>query len=170
MKRLVSFLAYGAAVLTVVFALALPIKVFPAFLSVIRSLDLKIAPWFSGGEAAFVLDQERYQITVFHPVYPALVGEGEKGFVQLVWRPRSILPAQVHDSLDLDRDGSIDCDISFSNPGDAKTVPTLTVVPRSPWVLPVQNSTTLSLESVLIEKGRNEIFVRIPVKKKIGPQ
>ncbi len=169
MKRLVCFLAYGAAVLTVVFALALPIKVFPVFLSVIRSLDLKIAPWFSGGEAAFVLDRERYQITVFHPVYPALVGEGEKGFVQLVWRPRSVLPLQVHDSIDLDHDGSIDCDISFSNPGDEKTVPVLTVVPRSSWVLPVRNSSTLSLESVLIEKGRSEFFVRIPVKKKIGP-
>ena len=166
MKRLVRYLAYGAAVLTVAFAVALPIKVMPKFLSLVGSLDLKIAPWFSGGEVAFVLDRGNYQIKVFHPVYPALVGEGEKGFVQLVWQPRMVLPLQVQDSIDLDRDGSVDCEISFSNPGDEKTVPLLTVVPRSPWVLPVQNSPTLSLGGVLIEKGRNEIFVRIPIKKR----
>ncbi len=43
--------------------------------------------------------------------------------------------------------------------------PLLTVIPRSPWVLPVQNSRTISLAEALIERGGNEIFVRSPVKK-----
>ena len=165
MKRIIHYGAYGAAILTVLFALALPIKVMPIFLSIIGDLDLKIAPWFSGGEAAFVIDRGNYQITVFRPVYPALVGEGEKGFVQLVWRPRMVLPLKVQDSIDLNRDGSVDCEISFSNPTDENAVPFLTVIPKSPWVLPVQNSQTISLSEVLIEKGRSDIFVRIPVRK-----
>jgi hypothetical protein len=165
MKRLIHFLAYGAAVLTIIFSLALPIKVMPFFLSVVGAMHLKIAPWFSGGEESFVIDRGSHQIRIYHPVYPALTGEGSKGFVQLIWQPKTALPRQVQDALDLDQDGILDCEISFSNPVDEKTVPILTVIPRSPWVLPVKNSQTTSLSEVLIEKGQNAIFVRIPVKK-----
>jgi hypothetical protein len=93
------------------------------------------------------------------------VGEGEKGFVQLVWQSRSVLPLKVQDSIDLNRDGTVDCEISFSNPTDENAVLLLTVIPKLPWVLPVQNSQTISLSEVLIEKGRSDIFVRIPVRK-----
>ena len=165
MKRIIHYVAYGAAIFTVLFALALPIKVMPIFLSIVGALDLKIAPWFSGGEVAFVIDRGNYQIKVYRPVYPALMGEGEKGFVQLVWQPRSVLPLKVQDSIDLNRDGTVDCEISFSNPTDENAVLLLTVIPKSPWVLPVQNSQTISLSEVLIEKGRSDIFVRIPVRK-----
>jgi hypothetical protein len=168
MKRTIHFLAYGIALLTVLFSLALPIRVMPAFLSVVGALDLKIAPWFSGGEKAFVIDRGSHQITVYHPVYPALIGEGEKGFVQLVWQPKSALPLKVQEAIDLNRDGRVDCEISFSNPSSDKGVPLLTVIPKSPWVLPVQNSPTTSLSEVLIVKGRDAIFVRVPVRK-VGP-
>jgi hypothetical protein len=164
MKRLVLFLGYGAAVLTVLFALALPIKVLPIFLSVVNAMNLKIAPWFSGGEVAFMIDRGSHQIKVYRPVYPALFGEGSKGFVQLVWQPRSALPPQVQDSIDLNRDGIIDCQISFPNPTAETDRPVLTVIPKSPWVLPVQSSPTTSLE-VLIERGRDAIFVRVPIIK-----
>jgi hypothetical protein len=168
MKRTIHFLAYGIALLTVFFALALPIKVMPAFLSVVGALHLKIAPWFSGGEKAFVIDRGSHQITVYHPVYPALVGEGKKGFVQLVWQPRSALPVKVQEAIDLNRDGRVDCEISFSNPASEKGGSLLTVTPKSPWVLPVQNSPTTSLSEVLIEKGRDAIFIRVPIRK-VGP-
>ncbi len=167
MKRTIPYLAYGAAVLTILFALALPIKVLPVFVSAVRALDLKIAPWFSGGEAAFVVDRGTYQIKIYHPVYPALVGEGSKGFVQLVWQPRSALPSEIQDSLDLDRDGKVDCEISVSNITEGGQ-PLLTVVPKSPWVLPVDRSRTKSLDEVLVERGRDAVFVRIPVRK-TGP-
>ena len=165
MKRMIPYLAYGAAILTILFALALPIKVLPIFVSAIKALDLKIAPRFSGGEVAFVIDRGGYQIKVYHPVYPALVGEGSEGFVQLIWQPRSALPSEVQDALDLDGDGNVDCEISIFNPSGKGATPLLTVIPKSPWVLPVQNSRTTSLERVLIEKGRDAIFVRIPVRK-----
>ncbi len=168
MKRLVHLLAYGAAVLTILFALALPMKLTPVFLSAVAALDLKIAPWYTGGEEAFVIDRGAYRIRVFRPVYPALVGEGKKGFVQLVWQPRTALPAMIADSMDLNRDGNVDCEISFSNPGESEVPLRLTVIPKSAWVVPVQNSPTVSL-GVLIEKGRNQIFVRIPVKKTEAP-
>jgi hypothetical protein len=166
MKRIVYFLAYGAAVLTTLFALALPVKILPIFVSFVGALDLKIAPWFSGGEVAWVLDRGSHQIKVYHPVYPALVGEGKKGFVQLVWQPRGALPLTVQEAIDLNRDGSVDCEISFPNPASEEAVPLLTVIPKSPWVLPVQNSPTTSLSEVLIEKGREAIFIRIPVLKR----
>jgi hypothetical protein len=35
MKRMIHYLAYGAAILTVLFALALPLKVMPMFLNVV---------------------------------------------------------------------------------------------------------------------------------------
>ena len=165
MKRLFRFLGYGAAALTILFALALPIKGFPIFLSALSSLNLQIAPWFSGGEVAFVIDRNSYQIKVYHPVYPALVGEGSKGFVQVVWQPRSALPSRVQEAIDLNRDGIIDCQISFPNPTAETARPVLTVIPKSPWVLPVHSSPTTSLEAVLIEKGRDAIFVRVPVRK-----
>jgi hypothetical protein len=168
MKRTIHFLAYGIALLTVLFALALPIKVMPAFLSAVGALHLKIAPWFSGGEKAFVIDRGSHQITVYHPVYPALVGEGKKGFVQVVWQPRSALPVKVQETIDLNRDGRVDCEISFSNPASEKEVSLLTVIPKSPWVLPVQNSSTTSLSAVLIEKGRDAIYIRVPIRK-VGP-
>ena len=57
MNRIVYFLAYGAALLTVLFALALPMKILPIFVSAVGVLDLKIAPWFSGGEKAFMIDR-----------------------------------------------------------------------------------------------------------------
>ncbi len=168
MKRLLRFLGYGAAALTILFALALPIRGFPVFLSALGNLGLKIAPWYSGGEVASTLDRGSYQIKVYHPVYPALVGEGEKGFVQLVWQPRSALPPRVQEEIDLNGDGTVDCEISFSNPPGETAIPVLTVKPKSPWVSPVQNSPTTSLEGVLIERVKDAMFVRIPVKK-LGP-
>lgn len=165
MKRLIIFLGYGAAALTILFAIALPVMGFPVFLSALGSLNLKIAPWFSGGEVAFVIDQSSYQIKVFHPVYPALAGEGSKGFVQLVWQPRSALPSQVREAIDLNRDGTVDCEISFSNPPGEASAPVLTVVPQSPWVSPVHDSPTISLEGVLVERVKDAMFVRIPVRK-----
>jgi hypothetical protein len=168
MKRLVPFLGYGAAVLTVLFAVALPIKVFPIFLSVVGALDLKIAPWYSGGEVAYVIDRGGHQIKVFRPVYPALVGEGSKGFVQVVWEPRSALPSQVQDTIDLNHDGIVDCEISFSNPSDEAAKPLFTVIPKSPWVFPVHDSGTHMREGVLVERVRNSMFVRIPIRR-VGP-
>jgi hypothetical protein len=165
MKRLIPFLGYGAAILTVLFALALPMKGFPIFLSGVKSLDLKISPTFSGGEVAFVLDRGSHQIKVYHPVYPALFGEGSKGFVQLVWQPRSALPSQVEDSIDLNCDGTVDCEIFFSNPPGEAVVPRLTVKPKSPWIFPVDNSPTISFEGVLVERVKDAMFVRIPIRK-----
>jgi hypothetical protein len=165
MKRLIPFLGYGAAILTVLFAVAFPLKLFPIFQSLVGSLDLKIAPWFSGGETAFVIDRGGYQIKVYHPVYPGLMGEGSKGFVQLVWQPRSALPSQVQDAIDLNRDGTVDCEITFSNPSGETPAPVLTVHPKSPWVFSVHNSPTTSLEGVLIERVKDSMFVRIPIRK-----
>jgi len=165
MKRTIHFLAYGAAVLTVLFALALPIMGFPIFLSALGSLNLKIAPWFSGGEIAFVIDRSSYRIMVYHPVYPALVGEGSKGFVQVVWQPRSALPSRVQEAIDLNRDGTVDCEISFSNPPGEESPPVLTVNPKSPWVSPVLDSPTTSLEGVLVERVKDAMFVRVPIRK-----
>ena len=165
MKRIIHYGAYGAAILTVLFALALPMKGLPIFLSALGSLNLRIAPWYSGGEAAFVIDRSNYQIKVYHPVYPALVGEGSKGFVQVVWQPRGALPYQVQEALDLDRDGKVDCEISFSNPGDEKAVPLLTVNPKSPWVLPVHSSPTISFEGTLVERVGDAMYVRVPIRR-----
>ncbi len=165
MKRLISFLAYGAAVLTILFALALPIKGFPVFLSALGNSGLKIAPWYSGGEVASTFDRGRYQIQVYHPVYPALVGKGEEGFVQVVWQPRSALPPRVQEAIDLNGDGKPDCEISFSNPPEEAGAPILTVNPKMSWVSAVHNSPTTSFEGVLVERVKDAMYVRIPVRK-----
>ncbi len=120
--------------------------------------------WFSGGDVAFVIDRRSHQIQVYRPAYPALVGEGSKGFVQLVWQPRSALSSRVEKAIDLNGDGIVDCEISFTNP-PILTAPVLSVKPKSPWVSAVYESKTTSLEGVLIEKAKDTIFVRIPIKK-----
>jgi hypothetical protein len=139
MKRLILFLGYGAAVLTILFALALPIKGFPIFLSALSSLNLKIAPWFSGGEVAFVIDRNSYQIKVY--------------------------PSRVQEAIDLNRDGMVDCEISFSIPPGEESPLILTVNPHSPWVSPVLDSPTTSLGGVLAERVKDAIFVRVPIRK-----
>lgn len=164
MKRLIVFLGYAAAGLTIVFALLLPIKGLPFFVTGVKALDLKIAPWFSGGDVAVIIDRGSYHIKVYRPTYPALIGEGPKGFVQLVWEPRSALPSRVEEAIDLNRDGIVDCEISFTNPPDPAP-PVLSVKPKSPWVSVVYHSKTTSLEGVLIEKVKDAIFVRIPIQK-----
>jgi len=170
MKRLYSFIAYGAAALTILFAVALPIKVLPIFLSAVEALDLRIAPWYSGGEVAFSIDRGSYRIDVYRPVYPALIGEGSKGFVQLVWRPRSALPFEVKEAIDFNRDGAVDFEISFSNPPDGSPAPVLTVDPKSARVVPVQDSRTVSLDGALIEKVKDAMFIRVPLRKTGKPE
>jgi len=165
MKRIIHFLAYTAAVLTILFSIALPFKILPVFVTAVRAMNLRIAPWFSGGEAAFVIDRGPYKIKVNRPVYPALVGEGSKGFIQLSFTPRAGLPPQIEDSIDLNRDGTVDCDISISNVANPSADARMTVTPKSAWVLPVRNSKTTSLDEVLIEKGKDAVYVRIPVRK-----
>jgi len=75
------------------------------------------------------------------------------------------LPSQVQDSIDLNRDGTVDCVISFSNPLGEEDAPVITVDPKSPWVFPSHNSKTASLEGVLIEKVKDAMFVRIPIRR-----
>jgi hypothetical protein len=169
MKRFFSGMAYGAAVLTILFALALPIKILPIFLSIVEAMNLKISPLYSGGELAFVIEREGHCIEVFRPVFPALIGEGSQGFVQMVWTPRNTLPAEVHETIDFNRDGIIDMDIAFTNPPGNSPAPVLTVYPRSPWVKAVHQSATTSFAEVLIEKVGNSMYIRVPLQKPKKP-
>jgi hypothetical protein len=77
-----------------------------------------------------------------------------KGHLLRSLHPRNALPVRVQESLDLNRDGIVDCELSFFNPQGENAALLFTVIPKSPWVLPVQNSPTTFLSEVLIEKGR----------------
>jgi len=63
---------------------------------------IKVSPWFSGGEVIHTLAEPHYQVLIREPVFQALVGERDEGFVQIDWVPTGeALPAQIRSDIDV---------------------------------------------------------------------
>lgn len=80
-----------AGYLWAVFAVVLIALVFsrsekaPGFLAELTGM--RISPKFTGGEIKKTLARENYKIRVHKPVFPGLLGERNKGFVQIDFEP-----------------------------------------------------------------------------------
>jgi len=57
----------------------------------IASTGIRINPRFSGGEAETTLVRSGYRVIVHRPVFEALLGRSRTGFVQVDWKPDSIV-------------------------------------------------------------------------------
>jgi hypothetical protein len=69
---------------------------------------LRVSPWFTGGEVAATVNHGPYETRVHEPVFQALIGEREEGFVQVTVTPSDSLPPVVREDVDFDRDGKPD--------------------------------------------------------------
>jgi len=108
MKTLKGILGYSWAFLTIFIVLATFIgnDYFSGKLA--SATDIKISPWFSGGEIIKTIDHGAYKTYIHRPVFDALIGERRKGFIQLKWEPYAGLPPVVQETIDYNDDNRAD--------------------------------------------------------------
>lgn len=163
MKRLISFLAYAVAVLTIAVAVVGPLVWFGAFSRAAAKTSLRIDPIYSGGEPARVIARQGYQMVVYKPVLKrAPLAQGGP-FVQVVWKPVSGLPAAISDAVDLDGDGQPDCVVSFQVPRDPRAELRVTVKPLTGLVQPM-NAVGKDSFTSLIARVNDTIVLRVPLR------
>jgi hypothetical protein len=120
MQKLLSFLGYTAAVLTIAAALLTPFLLMRVFTRAVAGTGIRINDAYSGGEPDNEIKHGDYWIIVNRPVRPSAPLQGLKPFVQVSWVPVGKLPLSIADVIDLDHDGRPDVAIRFDVPSDAK--------------------------------------------------
>ncbi|OPY56329.1 MAG: hypothetical protein A4E55_02156 [Pelotomaculum sp. PtaU1.Bin035] len=108
MSRLKSVLAYTAAVLALLIALATFTGMDSFGRKLVSVTGIKVSPWMIGGEVVSVIEHEGYQTVIHRPVFDGLFSERKKGMLQIDWTPQQGLPARVDELIDFDRDGKDD--------------------------------------------------------------
>jgi len=106
MKRIKAYAGYTMAVLSMLIVLATFLGescLAKAFAAV---TDLKISPWYTGGDVARKIAHPDYETSIHQPVFMALIGERKEGFVQVDWAPLSRLPAELSEVIDYSGDGT----------------------------------------------------------------
>jgi hypothetical protein len=99
----------------------------------------KVAAWAKGGEIVQTIEHDTYRTSIHRPVFDGLFWEKQTGFVQVDWSSEQPLPEQIHETLDLDGDGSPDARVALDTQKN-----TAVITPLSPSVI------GLSREAVLI--------------------
>jgi len=109
MKRLKSILGFIWAILAIPIILATFMGMNFWAKELADVTGVKISPWFSGGEVARTISQEGYRTEIHEPVFQALLGERDEGFVQINWIPvNGKLPPLIEQEIDYDGDGTND--------------------------------------------------------------
>jgi len=163
MKRLTAILGYGAAVLTIVVAVAGPLFWFGIFSRAAAKTPLRIDPMYTGGEPARIIAGDGYQIAVYKPVLKRGPLSQTASFVQIVWKPASALPPAISDPVDLDGDGRPDCVVSFQASRDPHAKLRVSVRPLTALVQPMNEVGKDSFSS-LIARVNDTILVRVPLR------
>lgn len=83
MKRVLRILGYAwaAAALPVVLMAFMGMNFWAGALA--RSTGVVISPWYTGGEVARTIDRGEYRTRIHRPVFDALIGQRDEGFVQV---------------------------------------------------------------------------------------
>jgi hypothetical protein len=115
MNRLKSILGHTWAILALPIMLATFMGLDYWAKSLAKITDVKISPWFSGGEIIRTLAHENYKTILHRPVFDGLFGERKEGFVQVNWVPLGEnLPPVINEEIDIDGDGTNDFHIQFN--------------------------------------------------------
>ena len=115
MNRLKSILGHTWAILALPIMLATFMGLDYWAKSLAKITDVKISPWFSGGEIIRTLVHENYKTILHRPVFDGLFGERKEGFVQVNWVPLGEnLPPVINEEIDIDGDGTNDFHIQFN--------------------------------------------------------
>jgi len=69
---------------------------------------MKVNPIYSGGEIDRIVGDSSLKITIYKPVFEALIGESSTGFVQVKFEGDSLLPDKINSEIDFDNDGKTD--------------------------------------------------------------
>ena len=163
MTKLTSWLGYVEAVITLLFMASFPFWSMDQITAAVGRAGLVIDSSYSGGTLAFTLAREGYVIDVYKPVFPGLIAKNREGFVQLTLRPLSGLPKDLTTSVDYDGDGVADFEIKLTDCCDRDIKPHLTVIPRNPSVVAVQDAKTNVDAHILAEPVKDTIYIRVPL-------
>jgi len=123
MKKLKVVLGYTAAILTmfVVLATFLGNNYFSRML--VSAAGIKVSPRYTGGEVMKVIEHGAYRTIMHRPVFDGLIGDREKGFIQIKWEATAALPPVISEPVDYDGDNSIDFVITLdTDTGEAKII------------------------------------------------
>jgi hypothetical protein len=74
----------------------------------VNGLELEISPWFTGGAVVRTVSHAGYETRIHRPVFDALIGKRQEGFVQVVWAKTETLPVTLSEEIDYDGDGKVD--------------------------------------------------------------
>lgn len=151
MQKLKAILGYLVAVITIIIVL-------PTFVGLegwgnrlVYATQLRVSPWFSGGDIERTMNRNGYNIILHKPVFMGLIGETSTGFVQMEWTPFSALHGTINDEVDYDGDGQNDFRVRLDTVnGQAKVYP--------------ENDRVIGLNEVL--KLREGWMVRINLRNK----
>ncbi|MBN2430915.1 MAG: hypothetical protein JXQ27_05540 [Acidobacteria bacterium] len=106
-RRIKAMLGYSWAALALPLVLATFIGMNGWARGLAAITGVKISPWFSGGDVVRTVEEPGYRVLIREPVFQALVGERDEGFVQIDWVPTGeTLPAQIRSDIDVWPDGS----------------------------------------------------------------
>ncbi|EKD69253.1 MAG: hypothetical protein ACD_47C00193G0005 [uncultured bacterium] len=107
-------------VLGFIWAVAVVILIPAGFMSseslakkMVHASGMKISPMYTGGEVAKTIENKDYTTIIHKPVFACLIGESQKGFVQVVWRAKGALPAMIEEKIDIDGDEKPDFTLKF---------------------------------------------------------
>jgi hypothetical protein len=108
MRKLGAVLGYALA------GLALPIVLVTLMgmntweKALVAGTGVRVSPWFTGDDVARVVSHGGYETRIHKPVFQALIGERDEGFVQVDWAPADSVPAGLEEAIDYDGDGTVD--------------------------------------------------------------
>lgn len=108
MRKLGAVLGYALAGLALLIVLATLMGMNTWEKLLIDATGVRVSPWFTGDEVVRTVSHGGYETRIHRPVFQALIGERDEGFVQVDWAPADSLPAGLDDAIDYDGDGAVD--------------------------------------------------------------
>lgn len=82
--------------------LAVPVMFFgfPKWEHAMASLPfMKVSEKYTGGAILQTVSHDTYETKLHYPVFPAILGQSHKGFVQINWAPLTNLPSVIHEKI-----------------------------------------------------------------------
>jgi hypothetical protein len=152
MSTIKAVLAYAWALLAIPIILAAFMGMGPLAGKLVAVTGLHVHPIYTGGAVVRVIDHGPYRTLIHRPVFDGLVGQRDRGFVQIEWQPVDAnLPEFIDERVDFDADGSNDFQIRLNT-----FTPQASIRASDPRVLSVN-------EVIAVPHGR---IVRVNLQRK----
>jgi hypothetical protein len=151
MKRVMSYLGYGWAVLSFFIVIA-TFFLNPSLSRTFASITgIAISPRYTGGTVERMIDHATYTTRIHRPVFDGLLSPRKTGFIQIDWQPRAGLPEVVEEEIDINGDGRADFHVSLDTEKGSAAI-----IPRDPSVRDLEH---------LYNLGKDGFAVRVVLRK-----